>query len=129
MSDALLPKEKITVLLAEYSTLRAEVIQRSTWQVQMGVATLAIIGVGAGLMITANIAAGITLTVLAIAGFLVGWKFNDSETMKVVGGTKSLEQRINGLAGEELLSWETRHGLPAEGHAQRVGRFVSGSSN
>jgi hypothetical protein len=45
MIDPLL-KEKITILLAEYSTLRSEITQRSTWQWQIQLAGVTAFGVG-----------------------------------------------------------------------------------
>ena len=129
MTDSMLSKEKITVLLAEYTTLRAEVIQRSTWQIQMGAAATAGIGLGFALMIGTDIVAGIVLIAIAVMGGAIGMLFNNFETLKIVEEIKSLERRINDLAGDELLSHETRHGLPAESHAKRWHQFLSGDSN
>jgi hypothetical protein len=131
LTDKLLPKEKVTVLLAEYATLRAEIVQRSAWHVQMIAAAVAILGVSIGLMVSSNdnVYAGVVLITFAIVGLAIGLLFNDQEMRKVVDSVTSLERRINELAGDELLTWETRRGLPGEGHSERWRQLFSGSSN
>ena len=105
--------DKISVLLAEYNTLRAEVL-----------AARSNVGQGAGIFsaaIMANFAFGfsvgkdylempIIIGMLAVLyfGFLFAW--NEKNTISFTRMLRELEAEINGLAGERLLLWETVHG-------------------
>ena len=84
---------------------------------------------GLGIMITSNVLAGLIVIIVISGGAIVGIFFNNSETMKIVKDLKRLEERVNDLAGDQLLTHETGHGLAAEGHIQRWRKFVAGSSN
>jgi hypothetical protein len=95
----------------------------------MGAAAAAMAGVAFGFAVSGNVVAGAIVLSTAIVAFVIGIRFNDTEMQKVIAEIRLLERRINELAGEDLLSWETRHGLPTEGHAQRWRQFLSGSSN
>ena len=96
----------------------------------MGAAATAGIGLGFGLMIGVSVCGGIALIAVALLGAAIGITFNNAETLKIVDEIKQLERRVNVLAGgEELLSHETWHGLPAEGHVQRWRQFLGGGSN
>jgi hypothetical protein len=128
MSPGLTPKDKIQILVAEYATLRSEIIQRSTWQVQM-----AAIGGAAAAVVLSVIARGeavylgVFLLFFIITSLAISWLFNERETREVIEGVKTLERKINRLAGQELLLWETRKGIPAVSYTKRWARFLSGS--
>jgi hypothetical protein len=105
--------DKIWVLLAEYNTLRAEVL-----------AARNNVGQGAGIFsaaIMANFAFGfsaasknsaipIIIGILAVAYFACLFAWNENNTISVTKRIRELEAQINGLAGERLLLWETVHG-------------------
>ena len=98
-------KDKIQILLNEYSSLRNEVVQRTNNLYQ-------IIGIGAVLLslIFARsygearfwIAVAIGVVVITTCGFLI---HHDVE--KLARRLRALEKEINHRAGEELLIWET----------------------
>lgn len=124
-------REQAQILLAEYNTLRAEILQRSTWQIQMwtvaGAQVVVILGFA---IIYDHIYAGVIL--LAIATLLVagGLLYNDQDIRIVAAHVRTLEERINTLVGDELLSWERKvGGLAAISYGERLKRLFSGTSN
>jgi hypothetical protein len=121
-------KDQIQVLLAEYNTLRAETIQRGSWQIQMwtvaGAQTVVILGFT---IIYNHIYAGITLLGIATLVVSIGLLYNDQDIRIIAAHIRTLETRINTLAGEELLSWERKvGGLAAIGYGERLRRLFSG---
>jgi hypothetical protein len=106
-------KDKITILLAEYNTLRQEVMAARTN-----------VGQGAGVFaaaIMADVAFGfsygknnpevaIIVAILAVFyfGALVMW--NEKGTTSFTRRLREIENEINSLAGERVLVWETIHG-------------------
>jgi hypothetical protein len=97
------PKDRITILLAEYNTLRAEVLAAR-------VAVAQAIAIGAPLSV-ALLSAGyysVAATVLIIVVLFAIW--NDQNTRAFTCRIRSLESSINETAGQRLMLWETDHG-------------------
>jgi hypothetical protein len=105
-------KDKIAVLMGEYSSLRAEVHHRLTSLLTFtgtGI-TVAIALVGA-IIAQPTWVALYVLLVVAISlyvGFAVLMDYNVYQITKRI---RELEAQINLCAGERLLKWETDHGL------------------
>jgi hypothetical protein len=112
--NAIGPKERLTILLAEYNTLRAEVLAARAAVAQA-------IGIGAplalglmGLAFSAPdewpkcpffvFAALIIVSAVAIA------YWNNGNTRAFTARIRALEEDINRRAEERLLLWETDHG-------------------
>jgi hypothetical protein len=100
-------KDKIAVLLAEYNTLRAEEQHRLTVLIQCTTIMVALIG----LVVTYPQARGIyvllgfTLVLYGCVYWLVDLNvFQESKKIR------QLERRVNTLANEKLLTWETEYG-------------------
>ncbi|WP_279684775.1 hypothetical protein [Bradyrhizobium sp. SSUT18] len=105
--------DKIWILLAEYNTLRAEVLAARSYM-----------GQGAGIFAAAfmaNIAFGysagkdylaltIILGIFVVAYFAALYAWNEKNTISCTARLRNLESAINSLAGERLLVWETVHG-------------------
>ena len=110
LQSGLGPKDRITILLSEYTALRAEIVART----------------GYGFQLTAVGAAGLTwafteafknsswhawgvLTLIA-AAITLGSCVNVRDLKKAANRVKALEHEINSRAGEHLLIWETLSG-------------------
>ena len=129
--DNLTKRDKSQILIAEYNTLRAEILQRSSWQIQMwtvaGAQVVVILGFA---IIYSHIYAGVIM--LCITTLIVGWSllYNDQDMRIIAHHVRALEVQINALADDELLSWEReRGGLAAIGYGERLKRLFSGASN
>ena len=107
-------RQKITILLAEYNTLRAEVMAaRSAFHqaIRIGITVLiALVGFALSKGIASHywviwlIASAVALLLLS----LVYW--NDVNTFKFTARLRELEAEINRRAGERLLIWESEMG-------------------
>ena len=102
--QALTAKDKITILLSEYSTLRAEIIARTTQGFQLlAVSGALLIWVSARQIdIRFWVVCSVGTVVVACASF-----FTIRDTKKAATRLCELEKDINNRAGEELLVWET----------------------
>jgi hypothetical protein len=106
-------RDKIIILLAEYNTLRQEVMAARTN-----------IGQGVGIFfaaIMADIAFGfsygknvpeVTIIIAILAFFYIGGLvfWNEKGTTSFTRRIREIENEINNLAGERILVWETIHG-------------------
>lgn len=97
------PKDHVTILLAEYNTLRTEVLTARAAVAQS-------IGIGAPVFVALLqysylSTAGVVLLVVGLIGF-----WNDQNTRAFTARIRDLEKDINRRAGERLLLWETDHG-------------------
>jgi hypothetical protein len=114
------PKEKIQILLAEYNTLRAEILTRTSngfQVVAVAVALIALLLQKKELDHQFWIAVGIFVFGAVVCGWI---------TVSAIGGAARrivvIEKAVNSLAGDTLLVWETIHG-EAFGE-QRTGPFA-----
>lgn len=120
--------EKTQIILHEYDSLRAEIVQRSGYMFQL-IEVAAVIGFGLIIIFTTDIkyrqkllskstfgilfwsalSATIILFVIALFGF-----HRDIE--KSAARIREIETHINSTYGEELLQWETRWGGAVTGY-------------
>jgi hypothetical protein len=117
-TEELSARDKIQILLAEYNTLRAEVLMRGGTALQVTAIAAALLALllqrdtdlrfwlGFGVLVC-----GVVTFTWIIAGNIG----------KLAGRIRELEQDINTRAREPLLCWETKHG-EAYGEGQ-VGVF------
>ncbi len=105
--------ERVQVLLHEYDSLRDEIQQRiaHVYQVVIICAVLATWLLGRNL--DGRFWAGAALLLLLIAAF--GW-FNGEDIKRAAAQLRGIEQHINHLTGEELLTWETHYGGAIAGY-------------
>jgi hypothetical protein len=97
-------KEKLTVLLAEYATLRAEIIQRYNSGFQL-------LAISVPSLVLINSVSGLAkwyIPALAIAAIAIAAYIILTGIHRISIHLQSLESRINTLAEDELMSWETR---------------------
>jgi hypothetical protein len=116
-------KDKISIMLAEYGTIRAELLQRNTVMNQVftvgGTIAAGVIGAGVQLYLQHGFSAlpGVA-TVLLVTATFVGftWREIDKEARRANRHLVALEKEINRRAGETLLSWESTFGLDVDGY-------------
>ena len=118
-------RDKLTVaiLLAEYSAMRNQVISRGAGLIQVtsiGVAALALVFVRQGSLFSGIF---LFLFLLAIVGML--WRFIWRDIDREAAHVRSLEDRINKIAGgPELLTWELLHGGAKVGYTMGFWDFL-----
>jgi ABC-type siderophore export system fused ATPase/permease subunit len=105
ISDALTQKDKISVLMGEYSALKSEIVQKNTAVVQtIQIASAGIVGllalVHSSTWLWYLLSSAILLTVINLV--LIDWASAKARTR--VG---ELERDINRRAGERLLRWQS----------------------
>jgi lysylphosphatidylglycerol synthetase-like protein (DUF2156 family) len=104
--------QTITVMLHEYDTLRTETLYRYSAQFQTTTVFAAVV-VG---LVTLAVTRGFSRPIVALLIFALVvyfgmqiWIFHD--VCRVHRQLDTIEERVNNLAGEKLLTWETEHGL------------------
>ena len=111
------PSQKISVLLAEYNTLRAEVLAARSNVAQAISLTVPVLMGLIGLSYSTNFAIPSrvlwTVTGVAIIYLVINFAWNDWNTRKFTARLRSIERHINALALEPLLTWETTQGWGA----------------
>ncbi len=108
------PSQKITVLLAEYNTLRAEVLAARGNVAQAASLTVPVVMalIGFSFSTSLSIRKWVVWAVAVVAAAYLGVIFvwNEVYTRRFTAQLRMLEHKINELAGEQLLTWETQHG-------------------
>jgi hypothetical protein len=106
-------KDKIQILLKEYDTLRAEIIARTNHGFQLT-------GLGGAVLMWLVSRPDdarfwvLVATFLMVFGYM-GWiTFRDIS--KAAGRIRQIEAKVNKLAGDELLEWETLWGGAVAGY-------------
>jgi membrane protein implicated in regulation of membrane protease activity len=121
--------DQITVLLAEYSSLRDELIELNTNQNQT-FGTGAVLIAGALALIPGEWwLAGIIfsgLVVIFLAFFSAMLRYNTDDAAARV---RDIESAVNEIAGKQLLVWETTRGLNAVSYRDRVRVVLRGKSD
>lgn len=97
------PKDRVTILLAEYNTLRAEVLAARAAVVQA-------IGIGAPVSVGLLAGGYYSLSLIVLVVVVLSSIWNDQNTRAFTARLRDLEKAINERAGERLLLWETDHG-------------------
>ena len=105
--------QKITILLSEYNTLRAEVLTARTAVAQvigLGIPVFTTL-LGLGIYYNSRVWWIILLTILGVAWYVyytLTW--NEMNTRSYTARLRNIEQKINKLADEPIMIWETMHG-------------------
>jgi hypothetical protein len=105
--------DRIPVLIAEYNTLRAELIQRSTIYHQFfPLTTTALITLLGWVVVTGkSLCLVLLLAAIAVLVLYVMHRRANYDTRKLGEHLRGLEERVNRLAGsdgETLLTWEAK---------------------
>jgi hypothetical protein len=108
-------KDRIQILLSEYSTLRSEILSRNTMGVQ-----LTAIGVALITWLWKDLPKDPMwyhwIVIVLLAGvFVIFYNANVRDVKKAALRLRNLEHEINSRAGEHLLVWETLSGALTRG--------------
>jgi hypothetical protein len=110
-------KDKVTILLHEYNTLRQEILTRTTQGFQL----LAICAALFVWIIQANLNWRFLIGLIAaMAILLIGSWITFNKITEISIRLLELEKDINTRAGEKLLVWETQHGDTVIGCLRRI---------
>jgi hypothetical protein len=101
------PRVKIQVLLAEYATLRQEIVSRTGTRfallgLLLGLSTFVVVP-REGVAIFQYTVGVLVLFILLLVWWRLAWLIKQC-TRRVA----EIERKINGIVGEELLVWESR---------------------
>lgn len=117
-------KDKIQIILEEYKTLRAEIMQRHIAATQVftvsGIAFVTIVGLA---LANDSIFIGILLCLIVLFLVLVAALMHDNDVRIVASKLREIEAEVNRRAADKLLDWETSRGLLAVGYAERAKRI------
>jgi len=115
--------DKVLTLLAEYSSLRSEIMQRNSVFNQYCVISVPASVAAVSFAYTAYPPAGISLF-LVICGLLyVVFRIIEFDTLAAAARVRVLEKKLNEMAGERLVTWETDCGLNTIGYHDRF-RYI-----
>ena len=112
--------DKVLTLLAEYNSLRSEIMQRNSVFNQYCVIAIPATVAAVTLVYTAYPPAGVL--VLAVIVFLLFFVFRliEYDTLAAAKRVRELETVLNEMAGEKLVCWETDNGLNTLGYRHRL---------
>lgn len=118
--------EEVQILLAEYNTLRTELLQRNTTAHQaLGVGGTALIAISA-YVLTQKLLAGLLLLAILVVLVWIVLRMFDFDSRQAAERIKELERAINERAGAKLLAWETNSGLLGENAlTKRIGHVIA----
>lgn len=111
-------KDRITILLAEYNALRAQMLQRNTIINQMVVLSGTLAAAVASLVATSHYLIALILIILVPPMILAIYRLNKSDLMVTVERLEEIRLEVNDLAGgKPLLKSETATGWSTMGSA------------
>ncbi len=115
--------DKVLTLLGEYSSLRAEIMQRNSVFNQYCVISVPASVAAVSIAYTAFPPAGIILFLVICTLLYVVFRIIEFDTLAAAARVRTIEQKLNEMAGERLVSWETDCGLETIGYSQRF-RYI-----
>jgi hypothetical protein len=111
--------ESISILMEEYKSLRAEILQRNTVLNNfLTVSVVATVSLFVYMWKENFLIAVLLLIVLANVIFVV-FKCVEFDTLAAAARVREIEGHVNSKAKERLLLWETDHGLYTVGYGDR----------
>ena len=108
--------QRINILLREYDSLRSEVLQRTVASLVLAPVLAVIVG-----WLSSRILEGYRFTavadgLLAACALFLGPKLMNMKIRRCSARLQHIEQRINHLAEDDLLEWESRWGIGGAAH-------------
>jgi hypothetical protein len=117
--------QQIQILLHEYDTLRNEIIGRTRDGFTLFSVSAALFLGGLSLLYgAAGVRPAVATAVIGSIAFIIGRRVTVSGIETISAWLIELEARINELAGERLLSWETENSMLMKGWFNRAFRYV-----
>jgi len=115
--------DKVLTLLAEYSSLRSEIMQRNSVFNQYCVISVPASVAAVSVAYTAFPPAGIILFLVICTLLYVVFRIIEFDTLAAAARVRALEKQLNDMAGERLVTWETESGLNTVGYRHRF-RYI-----
>jgi hypothetical protein len=115
--------DKVLTLLAEYSSLRSEIMQRNSVFNQYCVISVPASVAAVSFAYTAYPPAGIILFLVIGALLYVVFRIIEFDTLAAAARVRDLEKMLNEMAGQRLVTWETDCGLNTVGYRHRF-RYI-----
>ncbi|HEX4504918.1 MAG TPA: hypothetical protein VH722_04240 [Alphaproteobacteria bacterium] len=115
--------DKVLTLLAEYSSLRAEILQRNSTFNQYCVISVPASVAAVSFAYTAFPPAGILLFLIIGVLLYVVFRIIEFDTLAAAARVRTLETVLNEMAGQRLVTWENDCGLNTVGYRHRF-RYI-----
>jgi hypothetical protein len=115
--------DKVLTLLSEYSSLRSEIMQRNSVFNQYCVISVPASVAAVSFAYTAFPPAGIILFLVIGILLYVVFRIIEFDTLAAATRVRWLEKKLNEMAGEQLVTWETDCGLNTIGYRDRF-RYI-----
>lgn len=108
--------QRISILLKEYDTLRTEILQRRAAGFALAPILAAIVGWLGYRILEGHRYTAIAVAVMTLCALFVGPKFMNIRIRRCSARLQRIEQRINSLAADDLLEWESKWGIGGVAH-------------
>jgi hypothetical protein len=108
--------QRIRILLKEYDTLRAEILQRTAAGFALAPILAAIVGWLGSRILEGHRYTAIAAGLMSVCTLFLGPKFMNIRIRRCSARLQRIEQRINSLAEDDLLEWESRWGIGGAAH-------------
>jgi ABC-type transport system involved in Fe-S cluster assembly fused permease/ATPase subunit len=115
--------DKVQALLFEYNSLRSEIMQRNSVFNQYCVISVPASVAAVSVVTSAFPPLGIVLCLVICCLLYIVFRIIEFDTLAAAARVRELEARINEMAGERVLTWETDHGLDTVGYRHRF-RYI-----
>jgi hypothetical protein len=109
--DELSQKDKIQIMMSEYTALRSEIVSRTGYGFQIAAVAFAVISWFIQQPLRGQPWYFWLVTIFIAASFGITIFVNTRDLTRAANGVKQLEHEVNCRAGEHLLVWETLSGV------------------
>ena len=121
------PRDEIAILLAEYGTLRDELLQRNTILNQTFFIAATLGAALIGLLLTSLWVLAVVLIIFSPIPILITTLLIRFDTYKAAARIRDIESAVNKIANKRLLIWETDNGRYKIGPLNRIRWLISGA--
>jgi hypothetical protein len=108
--------QRINILLREYDTLRSELQQRTAAGFALVGVVVAVVGWVLSQTLSHHYYTSAAVGMLFLVFLFLGPRFMNVQIRRCAERVQRIEKRVNFLAQDHLLEWESRWGMGATGH-------------